>query len=316
MNGSTQQQAETRIVSLQPGMYIVRFREMPVPGESAILSVAPAGGGGLLDFFCSEGVQNNTLLNQSDVVIVRCTGGDGNLLITSMCQAAKAVGARIERIAGAAERPAADVVDFGGPQAVAPPEFQAVGQAPQQSSFPQPQQWGATQATLAGTSQIAGFGGAEQPLAQNQPFQPQPAPQQQSTGLPPLNLTGHIEQQGDVLGQPGAWLGDPQSSRRLEGFAIQWPGKPQDVDIAYSCVIGGLGRSPAVLSGGFCGSRQRAAPITALSCSLVGKNAATYELRTEAVFAGCPPQKLRSGVEVRGITGREPLVALKVSINR
>ncbi len=264
MNTNKQQATETRIVSLQPGMYIVRFNAIPTLGEGAILSIAPSDSGVKFDFLASEGVKNNTLFNQSDCIVVRCAGGEGNLLVTSLTKSnARPVGTRIDKIAGAVDRPAADVTGIGYQQ-------QAPGQLPQST------------------------------------LQSSPAN---------LKLSGHIEMRGDVTGQPGDWLGDPKSTRRLEGFAIEWRDRPEELDIAYSCVIGGLGRSPAVLSGGYCGSRQRAAPITALTVSLVGKNANGFELAMEAVFAGCPPQKMRSGVEVRGITGREQLVAIIVAVS-
>jgi len=257
VNISKRKPTETRIVSLQPGMYIVRFSAIPALGEGAILSIAPGDGGSRIDFFCSEGVKNNTLVNQSDIAVVRCGGGEGNLLVTSLSGSSRPVGVRVDRIAGATDLPG------------------------------------------------AGISGAP----------PQPGRPRQ-TAMEALGLAGHIEMLGDVRGRPGKWLGDPETARRLEGFTVEWANRPEDVDIAYSCMIDGLGRSPAVLSGGFCGSRRRAAAITALTVSLVGKNASAFELAMEAVFAGCPPQKMRSGVEVRGLAGREPLVALRAGIVR
>lgn len=260
MSTNKQQATETRIVSLKPGMYIVRFNAIPTLGEGAILSIAPSESGVKFDFLASEGVKNNTLFNQSDCVVVRCVGGEGNLLITSLCKSgSRPVGTRIDKISGATNRPGADVSGLG---------YQPQGQAR-----------------------------LSQPAAIH------------------LNFLGHIEMRGDVAAHRGDWLGDPKSSRRLEGFSIEWDEHPQELDIAYSCVIGGLGRSPAVLSGGYCGSRQRAAPITALTVSLVGKNANAYQLDMEAVFAGCPQQKMHTGVEVRGITGREQLVAIRAAVS-
>jgi hypothetical protein len=260
VNTNKQQATETRIVSLKPGMYIVRFNAIPTLGEGAILSIAPSENGVKFDFLASDGVKNNTLFNQSDCIVVRCAGGEGNLLITSLCKSdSRPVGTRIDKITGATDRPGADT-------------------------------------------------GGMALQAQSQARLPQPAAIH-------LKLLGHVEMSGDVAAHRGDWLGDPKSSRRLEGFAIDWDDRPQELDIASSCVIGGLGRSPAVLSGGFCGSRQRAAPITALTVSLVGKNASAHQLNMEAVFAGCPPQTMHTGVEVRGITGREQLVAIRASVS-
>ena len=366
MNTPKQQATETRIVSLKPGMYIIRFNAIPTLGEGAILSVAPTQAGGHLDFFFSEGILNNTLFNQSDIAVVRCSGGESNLLITSMCNSGKAVGTRIDKIAGAAERSAATHLGASAVQPDSPPSLQPPpvaapppsqtqatqppspaapspgvlqsnlelqqGQAPLGSQLPQPQAAIIPQSAVhqPAHQQIATPQGQRSPLQEpyQSTLQPSPAPHspspfadaippsQQPTNLnvSPLTLLGHLQEAGDVRVQSGAWLGDPQSRLRLEGFAIEWENKPQDVDVAYSCVIGGLGRSPVVLSGGFCGSRQRAASITALTFSLIGPNAEAFQLKAEAVFANCPPQTLRPGVEVRGIAGAEPLVALRVSI--
>jgi hypothetical protein len=260
MNTNKQQATETRIVPLTPGMYIVRFCSTPALGEGAILSIAPSAANTQVEFFASEGIQNNTLLHQNDCVVVRCCGGEGNILITSISRTGVSmVGARIDRIAGAVDRPGAEIPNLS---THAPPRLAPA--APREL----------------------------------------------------VNLLGHVEMTGDVKVPTGQWLGDPQSNYRLEGFTIEWPDRPNDVDIAYSCVIGGVGRSPAVLSGGYCGTRQRAAPITAITASLVGKNANAYKLKLEAVFSGAPTQAVSSGVECRGLTGREHLIAIRVNLLR
>lgn len=131
-----------------------------------------------------------------------------------------------------------------------------------------------------------------------------------------ITLSGHIQWVGDIALSPGAWLGDPGNQNRLEGFTVDWENRPGDVDIAYSAILSGLGRSPAVRTGEFCGSGQRAAAITGLTFSLVGKNAAAYELIVEVKFDGSPVQKLSSGVEGRGVMGREQLVAMQLTVIR
>ena len=273
---STQKPATTdaRIINLTPGMYIARFNAAPNPGEFCLLSMAPSDPHVRIDFFASEAVENNMLRTADDIIVVRCSGGEGKLIMTSLPGAGtQATGARIDRIASATER---QNLPAGGTAAAAP------GSAASSDFTPQ------TQAT---------------PGARN-------APQVL------LKVMGHVELQGDITIPAGQWLGDPTSSQRLEGFSIDWPDRPDDVDLAYSCVMAGLGRSPSVLSGGYCGSRQRATPINALTVSLVGKQASTYALDMEVVFAGCPAQKITPGVECGGLTGREPLTALRVALRR
>jgi len=294
---STQKQATTdaRIITLTPGMYIARFNAAPNPGEFCLLSIAPGDPSVRIDFFASETVENNMLRTADDIIVVRCTGGEGKLILTSLPGAGATVtGARLDRIANALERP---------------------GAAAPGATTPAPAPAAVTSGTTAAPAAIAAGAPSAVPPAPSQPATtltaaPTRAPQVL------LKVTGHVELQGDVSVPPGQWLGDPASSRRLEGFSIDWPDRPDDVDLAYSCVMAGIGRSPAVLSGGYCGSRQRATPINAITVSLVGKQASAYALEMEVVFAGCPAQKITPGVECRGLTGREPLVALRVAMRR
>ena len=249
---------DTRIVNIEPGMYIVRFDGNPTLGESAILSIAPGDPITTVDLFASEHVKHATLASADDCIVVRCGGGSGNLVITSISLTSGTLtGARVDRIAAAGDR----------------------------------------------TQLAPSLGGHSVTI---------PAPQPKEA----IQLGGHIQWQGDVEVAANAWLGDPRGHDRLEGFSVEWANKPADVDLAYSCTIGGMGRSPAVLSGGFCGSRQRAAPIQAVTVSLVGKNSAAYELAVQAAFDNSPLQTLASGVEGRGVSGQEQLTALQVIVTR
>lgn len=128
-----------------------------------------------------------------------------------------------------------------------------------------------------------------------------------------LQLSGHIEYIGDTSAQ-GQWLGDPHSQARVEGFCVEWPNRPQDVDIAYQCSVLGAGQLPASLSGGFVGTRRRAAAINAVAFALVGPDAEQYRLAGQAVFAGCAPQAIVQNQELRGATGLEQLVALRLEV--
>ncbi len=285
---------DTRIVHLEPGMYLIRFDGTPALGESAIVSVAPGEPGAVVDFFESEGVQNTTLAMSADCIVARCVGGSGNLLVTSVSLSSDTLaGARVDKIASSEGK----VRTRAG--VVRPEPIPAASTVPPVAQAPD------ANATKPATVPVAPV----QVPAAAAPAQPAAAAEQ-------IQLMGHIEWKGDVTAQANAWLGDPQGSSRLEGFTVQWHNRPADVDLAYSVVVEGMGRSPAVLSGGFCGSRQRAAAIHGLILTLVGKNAAAYELVVQAVFENTPLQQLGSGVEGRGLTGREKLVALAVGVVR
>ncbi len=129
-----------------------------------------------------------------------------------------------------------------------------------------------------------------------------------------ISLSGHIAWQGDIKKGIGETLGDPENNKRLEGFAIHWNNKPNNVDIAYSCVIEDMGRNPVVLSGDFVGTRAKNRAILAVSISLIGKDSVNYSLEGYAVFSGIEPQKIKTGVECKGPTGQEHLVSLEIKV--
>jgi len=128
--------------------------------------------------------------------------------------------------------------------------------------------------------------------------------------------SGHIEWQGDVQSNVGEYLGEPQSKNRLEGFSIEWENRPDDIDIAYSCEVEQMGRTPVALSGGFVGTRQRALAIYSISLTLVGLNADQYELSGYAAFAGGEPLAITSGIDSHGPSVTEALIAIQVNVTK
>jgi hypothetical protein len=144
---------------------------------------------------------------------------------------------------------------------------------------------------------------------------PLPAgPDSSAPELLPVSLNGHIELQGDVTGRVGGWIGNPADRRRVEGFSMLWPERPEGVDICYSCTVAGFGRSPVALSGSFVGTRRRAAPILGISVALVGDKADQYDLKVQAAYRGCGVREGGAGSEVSGPSGTEPLVGLRVLV--
>ena len=107
-----------------------------------------------------------------------------------------------------------------------------------------------------------------------------------------ITLTGHIERRGDVTVESGEWLGATQGRARLEGFQIDWPQRPEGVDIQAVCGSGGQ-RSEAT-TGRFIGTRQRARPIHDLQLTLVGPSASRYRLTGEVAFSDGSRQPLGS----------------------
>jgi hypothetical protein len=128
-----------------------------------------------------------------------------------------------------------------------------------------------------------------------------------------LTLTGHIENDGDqsVTDQ---CLGDESGTARLEGFSITWDNKPSGVDLAYTSTIAGAGPSQKVLTGSFTGARNKGASLVAVGFGLTGPDRSHYELTGYVVFAGSAPQAIVAEQMLFGPSGREPLVALQLSI--
>ncbi|WP_349571884.1 hypothetical protein [Azotobacter salinestris] len=140
--------------------------------------------------------------------------------------------------------------------------------------------------------------------------EPSPVPPTQAARL---KLHGHIETRGDVAVEDG-WLGTPGTPLRLEGFAIEWQGQPQDVTLAYLCRSAKGSEPQVALAGQFVGTRRQAKPITSVAFALTGQRAAQYELSGQVVFGGQPPLAIIPDKELSGPNGTEQLVALRLAI--
>lgn len=132
----------------------------------------------------------------------------------------------------------------------------------------------------------------------------------------PLRIAGHVERRGDLFVTGGEWLGDPGGSARIEGFSIQWPRRPANVDISYGCSILGLGRMPEAVVGEFVGTRMQARAINGISLRLIGEQAESFALIVEAGFSdGTRFGPALAPVDLRGPTGREFLVGLRLQLS-
>ncbi|TWI49289.1 hypothetical protein IQ22_03988 [Pseudomonas duriflava] len=251
---------KTRLLTLEPGMYILRYASQLPETESCLISLQQAPiGKGTVDFFPGESVVRNTLAKLGDCLIARVKNGLGTLLITEYQLKSNSslhtVDLRIDRIDTSA----------GIMRAVASTE--TVQEAKSISSNTSPSQ--------------------------------------------SLNLVGHIESLGEVSADH--WLGAADQVNGITGFAILWPNKPQGVDIAYSCRLGGTAQ-PAVLTGNFTGSRQESSPITALTMTLVGSASKHFKLDAQLVFLGEPPITVTAGQECFALKRQSKLVAIRVAI--
>ncbi|WP_273805598.1 MULTISPECIES: cell wall-binding repeat 2 family protein [unclassified Pseudomonas] len=93
---------KTRLLTLEPGMYIVRYASQDTAEEPCLISLQPAPiGKSSVDFFPGETVVRNTLSRLGDTLIVRVKNGAGTLLITEYQRAdlpVRQVDLRVDRI--------------------------------------------------------------------------------------------------------------------------------------------------------------------------------------------------------------------------
>lgn len=129
-----------------------------------------------------------------------------------------------------------------------------------------------------------------------------------------VRLSGHVEMIGDTEKKPGEWLGKKSGAARVEGFSIQWDDKPDDVELVYGCTVDGLGKAPNSVTGGFVGTRQRAASIKALWIDLKGSKKDEYQLNFVAAFSRSGVLVGRPGRIVSGLGVKDHLVGLAVAV--
>ncbi len=132
-----------------------------------------------------------------------------------------------------------------------------------------------------------------------------------------FRLLGHVSRVGDVYVGPDQWIAGPEAPSRVEGFAIEWPGKPSGLDLRYAVALAKPDKAsarPRSLTE-FAGSRGKSMPILGVQLELVGAEAYQCQLVAEALYLGAPMMRTAgSRIELKGPTGREPLVGLRVGI--
>jgi hypothetical protein len=130
-----------------------------------------------------------------------------------------------------------------------------------------------------------------------------------------LRLLGHVAGIGDVLVNAGEWIAGPAAPSRIEGIAVEWPDRPAGVTLRYA--VNSPRAAPRMSEiGSFVGSRGRSGPVTGLTIELSGPAATGLRLRVEALFLGSPITRATGKrVVIGGVTGREPLVGLRLAID-
>jgi hypothetical protein len=133
-----------------------------------------------------------------------------------------------------------------------------------------------------------------------------------------LEILGHVAGFGDVVVHEDEWIAGPNAPARIEGISINWPGKPEDLDIHYSVKLARPHAASSRLTkvGGYAGTRGRALPILGINLELTGRRARGLQLSGEAAFLGAPLTRVTGKkVSISGPTGREPLVGFRLRLD-
>jgi hypothetical protein len=133
-----------------------------------------------------------------------------------------------------------------------------------------------------------------------------------------LSILGHVAGFGDVVVHENEWIAGPDAPARIEGLAIGWPGKPDNMELRYAVKLA----RPHIASGritqlgDYAGTRGRALPIVGLTLELTGPAASSFQLSGEATFLGAPLMRVRGKrIAIAGPTGREPLVGFRLRLD-
>ena len=113
------------------------------------------------------------------------------------------------------------------------------------------------------------------------------------------------------------WIAGPIAPSQIEGISLDWPDKPDDLEIRYA--VKTTEQQPASARaagvGSFAGTRGRTIPIVSVLLEMSGPAAFNLQFAVEAVFLGAPIKRTAGKrVVVSGPTGREPLVGLRINI--
>ena len=142
---------------------------------------------------------------------------------------------------------------------------------------------------------------------------PAPAPQNRPAGAaqphaPPAShaeIVAHVQGSGDLAAKLGEWMGEPDSKRWIEGFAVSPKSQIGPNDVEYQAVLGRGWLSPWAEGGQYCGSRGMSLPILGLRMRLRGEAAERFDCVVQASFV--------DGTKVGPLDNGEPCQAESMS---
>lgn len=272
-------QVISQLMLLDQGLHLIRIAEAQVPGATFLSLNSTPVGHGKIEFFPAENVTDLTLRQAGDCIVARVSGDKAGLLVTEykLGGGGGEIKLRIDRVA----------TQF-------PPQ---AGASPQASPAP------------------PGFTPAQTfTPAQASPFSQASAAAPVATPPVSVKILGHICGRGDMIASDG-WIGDPNGTAGLEGFAIKAIGLPQDVVLTYSCRSSGAKQIQNAQDGAFVGSRGKSHKINSIKLELVGAGARNFTLSGAAQFLSGANFDIVNGVMISGRDNSDSLVAFVVSIS-
>ena len=158
---------------------------------------------------------------------------------------------------------------------------------------------------------------SERPPLQAAPAAPAAPALFPAGALADFQVLAHVSRRGDILAGNGEWICGPQVPMSIEGIEVRLGRLAPDLDV----MVSGAARMrtpvafPVSPAGTFIGTRGRAAPLTTLSFSLIGRAAQAFQLSVDALFLAAPiVSRLGNAIELSGPTGNEPLVGLRLAL--
>jgi hypothetical protein len=129
----------------------------------------------------------------------------------------------------------------------------------------------------------------------------------------PLAILAHVQNQGDRMFAADDWAGGRDAQNAVEGFAVNWTQRAQGVEI--ECATDAADGAPVWRpAGAFMGTRGHGVPLTGFALRLSGPNAGQYTLDYRGRFADGSEAAAQPGEFCHGPTGKEALVALRVTL--
>ena len=218
--------------------------------------------------------------------LVRVTRGPAQILVT-IYQAPNSQG----------EAPRLQILRLAESSALPPLNGAA---RPQPPAMPQSAAAQAMAAPAAPRPAIAGSGPS--PAPQNSPAS---AAQADAEAASHAEIVAHVQGNGDTVTKLGQWMGEPDSKRWIEGFAVSPKTQIGPNDIEYQAVLGRGWLSPWAEGGQYCGSRGMSLPILGLRMRLRGEAAERFDCVVQASFV--------DGTKVGPLDNGEPCQAESMS---